>query len=182
MSQEQQNKHQELDENEELTTDEATENQNQKNKVLKEPSIQEQLEEEKNKYVRLYAEFDNFKKRSLKEREEQRFLANQSLMETLLPVLDDFERAIKELKKEEEENMLKGIELIQQKLVESLEKKGLKKLEVENGNEFDAELHEAVTQVDSPSEEMKGKIIDIIETGYQLGERVIRYPKVVVGK
>lgn len=181
MSQEHQNEHQDFEENEKL--DEVNQRDEDENKeTLVKPNIQEQLEEEKNKYLRLYAEFDNFKKRSIKEREEQRLLANQSLLETLLPVLDDFERAIKELKKEEEQNTLKGIELIQQKLIETLEKKGLKKIEVQSGNEFDAELHEAVTQINSPSEDMKGKIIDIIETGYQLGERVIRYPKVVVGK
>lgn len=181
MSQEHQNEHPDFEENEKL--DEVNQRDEDENKeTLVKPNIQEQLEEEKNKYLRLYAEFDNFKKRSIKEREEQRLLANQSLLETLLPVLDDFERAIKELKKEEEQNTLKGIELIQQKLIETLEKKGLKKIEVQSGNEFDAELHEAVTQINSPSEDMKGKIIDIIETGYQLGERVIRYPKVVVGK
>lgn len=182
MSQEHQNEHPDFEENEKLDEVNQRDEDENNNETLVKPNIQEQLEEEKNKYLRLYAEFDNFKKRSIKEREEQRLLANQSLLETLLPVLDDFERAIKELKKEEEQNTLKGIELIQQKLIETLEKKGLKKIEVQSGNEFDAELHEAVTQINSPSEDMKGKIIDIIETGYQLGERVIRYPKVVVGK
>jgi molecular chaperone GrpE len=100
----------------------------------------------------------------------------------LLPVLDDFDRASIEIEKDKDNEILKGIVLIKNKLYDSLKSKGLSLIEINKGDEFNADHHEAVTQIDSPEKNMKGKIIDIIEKGYKLGEKVIRYPKVVIGK
>lgn len=144
--------------------------------------IEEELNEEKNKYIRLYAEFENYKKRTRKEKEELVFLANEKLLLDLLPILDDFERAIKQMENTEQTGLLEGVLLIQNKLKETLAKKHLKAIEVNTGDTFDADLHEAITQIPTPSEDLKGKIMDVIETGYTLGEKTIRYPKVVVGQ
>jgi molecular chaperone GrpE len=105
-------------------------------------------------------------------------------MTVLLPVLDDFDRALNEIKKagEENNNLLKGIELINNKLRNSLAQKGLSVIDVNVGDIFDVELHEAITQIPAPSDDLKGKIIDILEQGYKLSEKVIRYPKVVIGQ
>ena len=102
-------------------------------------------------------------------------------MIALLPVLDDFDRAIKELDKTNDDN-LKGVELISNKLRETLKQKGLSGIGTQPGDTFNADLHEAITQIPAPSEDMKGKIIDIIEKGYALGDKIIRYPKVVIGQ
>lgn len=144
--------------------------------------LQEEVKAEKDKYLRLFAEFENFKKRSQKEKENYIFLANESLMLDLLPVLDDFERASKEIEKSGDENLVKGVSLIQNKLKETLGKKHLKAMEVNTGDAFNPDIHEAITQIPAPSEDLKGKIIDAVETGYTLGDKVIRYPKVVVGQ
>lgn len=153
-------------------------------KAIKEEenSLENELKEEKNKFIRLYAEFENFKKRTRKEREDLMFLANESLLLSLLPVLDDFERAMSQIEKSEDENLVEGVKLIQNKLKETLSKKHLKAVEVKAGDDFDADKHEAVTQIPAPSEDLKGKIVDVIETGYKLGDKIIRYPKVVVGQ
>lgn len=103
-------------------------------------------------------------------------------MTVLLPILDDFDRGLAEIKKAKDKELLKGMELINNKLKNSLTQKGLSQIAVEKGETFDVELHEAITQIPAPSEDMKGKIIDVIEQGYKLGEKIIRYPKVVVGQ
>ena len=103
-------------------------------------------------------------------------------MTSLLPVLDDFDRANQEIIKNKENELYKGVSLIQNKLFDTLKSKGLHEVEVSSGDSFNADDHEAVTQIPAPNDEMKGKIIDIIEKGYKLGEKVIRYPKVVIGK
>jgi len=100
----------------------------------------------------------------------------------MLPIMDDFDRAMNELNRAGDENLLKGIELIHNKLKETLKAKGLERMEVEKGSNFDSEIHEAITQVPAPSDDLKGKIVDVVEPGYKLGERIIRYPKVVTGK
>ena len=100
----------------------------------------------------------------------------------MLPVLDDFDRALKEIQKSEDENMLKGVELISNKLRRTLESKGLAPIAVKAGDKFDADIHEAVTQIPAPDKKLKGKVIDVVETGYTLGDKIIRYPKVVTGK
>ena len=140
------------------------------------------VQKEKEKFLRLFAEFENYKKRTTKERIELFSTASQELMTSLLPVLDDFDRANQEIIKNSDDEIYKGVSLIQNKLFDTLKSKGLKIVEVNKGDSFDADDHEAVTQIPAPSDDLKGKIIDVIEKGYKLGEKVIRYPKVIIGK
>lgn len=178
-----------MEENKELqeenlnTTEQETQQteENVAENVTKEPTTEELLAEEKDRYIRLYAEFENFKKRTLKEKMEFAQYANTEMMISMLAVLDDFERAIKEIAKNGNEADLKGIELIYQKFKNKLIEKGLKPLEVNAGDDFNVDFHEAITQIPAPTEELKGKIVDVIETGYQLHDRVIRFAKVVIG-
>ncbi len=149
--------------------------------VTEQPSEKDLLAEEKDRYIRLFAEFENYKKRTTKEKMEFFQYANQDLMISMLDVLDDFERALREISKNGNEADLKGVELIYQKLKNKLADKGLEPIEVNAGDSFDVDFHEAVTQIPAPSPELKGKIVDVIETGYQLHERVIRFAKVVTG-
>ena len=151
-------------------------------KKTDEISHEDQIKLEKDKFLRLFAEFENYKRRTAKERIELFSTASEEVMISLLPVLDDFDRASIEIEKDKENEILKGIILIKNKLYDSLKSKGLGLIEINKGDEFNADHHEAVTQIDSPDKNMKGKIIDIIEKGYKLGEKVIRYPKVVIGK
>ncbi|WP_297983203.1 nucleotide exchange factor GrpE [uncultured Chryseobacterium sp.] len=155
--------------------DEATEN------MAVQPSAEELLAEEKDRYIRLYAEFENFKKRSAKEKMEFFQYANQDMMVSMLGVLDDFERALKEIAKNGNPADLQGVELIYQKFKSKLVEKGLKPVEVKAGDDFDVNLHEAITQIPAPTEDLKGKIVDVIENGYQLHDKVIRFAKVVIG-
>jgi molecular chaperone GrpE len=140
------------------------------------------VKEEKDKYLRLFAEFENYKKRTSKERIELYKTANQEVITALIPILDDFNRANQQMEKESGSVDREGIHLIYNKFHEILKNNGLNITEAKIGDEFDAELHEAITQIPAPSEDEKGKIIDIVEIGYQLGDRIIRYPKVVVGQ
>jgi len=149
----------------------------------KEPSLEDQLQGEKDKFIRLFAEFENYKKRTTKERIDLFKTANQELMSSLLPVIDDFERAMSHMDGSDETKELRaGVDLIYQKFFKTLEQKGLSHIEVNNGDAFDAEIHEAITQIPAPSEDLKGKIIDCVEKGYKLGEKIIRFPKVVIGQ
>ena len=149
--------------------------------VTNEPTAEELLAEEKDRYIRLYAEFENYKKRTLREKMEFAQYANTEMMISMLAVLDDFERAIKEIAKNGSEADLKGVELIYQKFKNKLSEKGLKTLEVNTGDDFNVDFHEAITSIPAPSEDLKGKIVDVVETGYQLHDRVIRFAKVVTG-
>lgn len=144
-------------------------------------SPEELLAEEKDRYIRLYAEFENYKKRTTKEKMEFFQYANQEIMVSMLGVLDDFERALKEIAKNGNPADLQGVELIYQKFKNKLTEKGLKTMEVKAGDSFDVDFHEAITQIPAPSEDLKGKIVDVIETGYTLGDKVIRFAKVVTG-
>jgi len=144
--------------------------------------LEDQLKEEKDKFLRLFAEFENYKRRTAKERIELFSTASEEVMISLLPILDDFDRASVEIEKDLENETLKGVLLIKNKLFDSLKSKGLSLVDVKKGDEFNADDHEAVTQIPAPNKDMVGKIIDIIEKGYKLGEKVIRYPKVVIGK
>lgn len=145
--------------------------------------LKEELQKEKDKFLRLFAEFENYKRRTSKERLELFKTANQEVMTALLPVLDDFDRALNEIRKTtDDSDLLKGVELINNKFRETLNSKGLEPMNVEKGDIFDADLHEAITQIPAPSEDLKGKVVDVVERGYKLGERIIRYPKVVTGK
>ena len=144
--------------------------------------VDDSLKNEKEKYLRLFAEFENFKKRTAKERIELYKTANQEVISALIPVLDDFNRAYTEMNKKDGILDKEGIKLIYSKFNDVLKNNGLNKTEVKTGDLFDAEIHEAITQIPAQKEKDKGKIIDIVEVGYQLGEKIIRYPKVVVGK
>jgi len=140
------------------------------------------LDKEKDKFLRLFAEFENYKRRTSKERLELFKTANQEVMTAMLPVLDDFDRALNEIQKAKDKNLLKGVELIHNKFRETLKNKGLEAMEVRSGDSFDADMHEAITQVQAPSDKLKGKIVDVVERGYKLGDKIIRFPKVVTGK
>lgn len=147
-----------------------------------EDKLKEELSQEKDKFLRLFAEFENYKKRTAKERIDLYKTANSDVMQAMLPVMDDFDRAWIEIEKSNDENLIKGIELINNKLKTTLKEKGLEMVEVNAGDVFDADYHEAITQIPAPSADLKGKIIDVIEKGYKLGEKIIRYPKVVIGQ
>ena len=147
-----------------------------------EVNLEDQVKEEKDKFLRLFAEFENYKRRTAKERIELFSTASEEVMVSLLPILDDFDRASAEIEKDNDNEIFKGVLLIKNKLFDSLKSKGLAPIEVNKGDEFNADNHEAVTQIPAPSKDMQGKIIDVIEKGYRLGEKVIRYPKVVIGK
>ena len=147
-----------------------------------EVNIEDHVKEEKDKFLRLFAEFENYKRRTAKERIELFSTASEEVMVSLLPILDDFDRASAEIEKDNDNEIFKGVLLIKNKLFDSLKSKGLALIEVNKGDEFNADNHEAVTQIPAPTKDMEGKIIDVIEKGYKLGEKVIRYPKVVIGK
>ena len=157
-------------------TTEPVENQ------VEEINLEDQVKEEKEKFLRLFAEFENYKRRTAKERIELFSTASEEVMISLLPILDDFDRASAEIEKDKDNEIFKGVLLIKNKLFDSLKSKGLALIEVNKGDAFNADNHEAVTQIPAPTKEMEGKIIDVIEKGYKLGEKVIRYPKVVIGK
>jgi len=143
--------------------------------------LQEELTEANNKYLRLYAEFDNYKRRTSKERIEFLQTAGKEVIGDLLTVLDDFERALKAMEDAQDITAVKeGIELVYQKLKSILSKKGLKEME-SIGKEFNADFQEAITRIPAPSPELAGKVIDEVEKGYFLNDKVLRYAKVVVG-
>ena len=159
-----------------------------KSKASKKPTLKSQIEslelsvkDQKDKFLRLFAEFENYKKRTSKERLDLYKTASQELMTALLPIVDDLNRASKEFEKSKEKSLIEGMSLIKNKFSDILKSQGLILVEVNNGDDFDAEIHEAITQIPAENDKMKGKIIDIIESGYKLGEKIIRYPKVVVG-
>ncbi|MBQ0735648.1 nucleotide exchange factor GrpE [Aquimarina celericrescens] len=154
----------------------------EKEEIDVETQLKEELQKEKDKFLRLFAEFENYKKRTSKERVELFKTASQDVIQSMLPVLDDFDRASKEIEKSEDKDLIKGVELIHNKLKETLKSKGLTEVEVTAGDAFNADDHEAITQIPAPSEDLKGKIVDVIEKGYKLGDKVIRFPKVVTGQ
>ncbi|ANW95533.1 molecular chaperone GrpE [Wenyingzhuangia fucanilytica] len=156
--------------------------QEEKAEETKEPSAEELIQAEKDKYLRLFAEFENYKKRTSKERIELFKTAGKDIIVSLLPVVDDFDRGMIEINKSEDEELKKGVALIQDKLVKTLEQKGLTAVEVNQGDAFDADIQEAITQIPAPTEDLKGKVIDVIEKGYKLGDTIIRFPKVVIGQ
>ena len=154
--------------------------------IVEELSVEEQLTQdlakERDKHLRLFAEFENYKKRTSKERIDLFKTANQEVLQAILPVLDDFDRAIIEIRKSEDELLLKGVELIHDKLKSTLFSKGLEEVEMKAGDLFDADFAEAITQIPAPSPNLKGKIVDVLEKGYKLGDKIIRFPKVVIGQ
>jgi molecular chaperone GrpE len=144
--------------------------------------LEKQIGEMNDKYLRLSAEFDNYRRRTLKEKMELTKTAGESILTNILPVIDDFERAIGSMEQGLEENAVKdGVQLIYTKFKDFLNQNGIKEIEA-NGTEFDTDLHEALTKIPAPSEELKGKVVDVIQKGYVLNEKVIRFAKVVVGE
>jgi len=160
-------------------------NVNEEQNSIEELSVEEQLTQdlakEKDKFLRLFAEFENYKRRTTKERIELFKTANQEVLLAMLPVLDDFDRAIVEINKSDDELLAKGVELIHEKLKGTLVAKGLELVDVNAGDAFNADFAEAITQIPAPSDDMKGKIVDVLEKGYKLGDKIIRFPKVVIG-
>lgn len=159
---------------------ENTENESKEEQADPFKKLQDDLSEARDKYVRLYAEFDNHRRRTAKEKLEMIQSANERLIVELLPVIDDFERAEKALTNKDNKE-LEGFLLIQTKLRKIIEQYGVKPMETPIETAFDPDLHEAVTQIPAPNEKLKGKIVDTIEKGYILNEKVIRYAKVVIG-
>ncbi|CAM2739573.1 Protein GrpE [Flavobacterium psychrophilum] len=161
-----------------------SENANGEQLIIEELSVEEQLTKdlanEKDKFLRLFAEFENYKRRTTKERIELFKTANQEVLQAMLPVMDDFDRAIVEISKSDDENLIKGVELIHSKLKDTLFSKGLEIVEIKTGDAFDADFAEAITQIPA-GDKLKGKVVDVIEKGYKLGEKIIRFPKVVIG-
>jgi molecular chaperone GrpE len=149
--------------------------------ISREEQLSQDLASEKDKFLRLFAEFENYKRRTAKERIDLFKTANQDVLQAMLPVLDDFDRALAEIKKTDDNILIQGVELIQEKLKNTLNSKGLELVEVNIGDAFDADFAEAITQIPAPSPKMKGKIVDVIEKGYKLGDKIIRFPKVVIG-
>lgn len=168
------------------------ENQNTENEVIEneevnpseidiEAKYKEELSNEKDKFLRLFAEFENYKKRTIKERIDLIKTANQEVLLAMLPVLDDFDRAMDQISKSEDENLKTGVNLIQEKFKNTLLSKGLEQVSLQAGDDFNADFAEAITQIPAPSPDLKGKIVDVVEKGYKLGDKIIRFPKVVLG-
>jgi len=176
-----------LSQDETLTNEEGTDSISEPNEeeevefASREELLENELGKEKDKFLRLFAEFENYKKRTSKERIDLFRTAGQEVITALLPVMDDFERALKELSKSSEKDLFKGVELIANKFKETLKAKGLEEVKAKEGDSFDAEIHDAITQIPAPSKKLKGKIIDVVEKGYRLGDKILRHPKVVVG-
>ncbi len=161
----------------------VSENQEvQQPELTVEEQLTEDLAKEKDKHLRLFAEFENYKRRTAKERIDLFKTANQEVLQAMLPVMDDFDRAMTQIVKSEDEAIVKGVELIHEKLKNTLVSKGLEEVEVRIGDVFNADFAEAITQIPAPSDDLKGKIVDVLEKGYKLGDKIIRFPKVVIGQ
>jgi molecular chaperone GrpE len=167
---------------EENTINEATPEVEAAEELTVEQKLEEELAKEKDKFLRLFAEFENYKKRTSKERIDLFRTANQEVLQAMLPVLDDFDRAMIQIAKSDDEVLLKGVQLIHEKLKSTLVSKGLEEVEIKKGDSFDADFAEAITQIPAPSDDLKGKIVDVIEKGYKLGDKIIRFPKVILGQ
>lgn len=176
--------------NEEVINDTSANDTDKEETLLtEEEKLQKELEEANNKvadlndkYLRQVAEFDNYRKRTMKEKAELIKNGGERTIESILPVLDDFERALENLAKDESaKDILTGIELIYNKFVAALKQNGLQKIETDD-KEFDTDFHEAIAMVPAPTEELKGKVLDCVQTGYMLNDKVIRHAKVAVGE
>jgi len=150
--------------------------------VLERELFKKKIVEQRNKNLRDFLDFENYKKRIQKEKFELVKLANQEVIVELIPVLDDFERCLLEIKKDNNVNIIIGIKLIYEKFFSVLKKKGIKQLKTKKGDHFNTDIHEALSQITATSNDLKEKIIDIVEVGYLLYDKVIRHAKVIVGK
>ena len=181
-------KHNKEQDNEELqdtavnTEEQQVQDNEEEQDVEAQGGADAELAEMKDKYIRLMAEFENFRRRTAKERIDLSKTATQDLMGDLLPVLDDMERARQSIESAKStEAIVEGLELVFHKLKNVTQQKGLKVIDIKAGDDFDSDLHEAVTQIPAPSEDLKGKIVDVIEKGYTLNDKVIRFAKVIIG-
>ncbi len=168
---------------EEMESKEQTDTSDlQEDTLSEEDKLKSEIRELKDKYLRLYSEFENYRKRTSKERLELIKTASEDVIKEIIPVMDDFERAYRASENEENSQKVRdGNQLIFKKLEKILEYKGLQEMEDLVGKPFDADMQEAITQIPAPNEEMKGKVIDVVEKGYKLGDKVVRYAKVVIG-
>lgn len=166
--------------NEQEANEETQENQESKTEE-KEQTPEDKIQELEDRYLRLFSEFENFRKRTAKEKVDLFAGAKADTFKILLPVLDNFDRALKSVGEASDvESIKEGINLIHGQILNSLNGQGLKEMEVQ-GEEFNAEEHEAITNIPAPSEDLKGKVVDVVEKGYKLNDKIIRFPKVVVG-
>jgi molecular chaperone GrpE len=171
-----------MNEQENIQEENFEQGQTQDTEASVEETLKNQLEEANDKYARLFAEFDNYKKRTSKERIELIQTAGQGVISKLLPVLDDFDRALAAMATTQDVESLKtGVDLVNSKLRKLLELEGLKEMEV-MGKDFDSDYQEAITAIPAPSDDMKNKVIDVVEKGYVLNDKVIRFAKVVIGQ
>lgn len=171
---------------EELNNEEILENtetpQEEITEEKSEPTWEEKYTELNDKYIRIHAEFDNYRKRTNKEKLDIISTANAGLLKDLLPIIDDFERAIQNNEKAEDiDGVKEGFKLISNKFMSILQSKGLKRMEAD-GETFDSEIHEAIANIPAPKKKLKGKVVEAVEKGYYLNDKVIRYAKVVVGQ
>lgn len=154
----------------------------QKEEAKKEPTAEEKLAELQDRYLRLSAEYDNFRKRTLKEKIDLQKSANENLLEALLPVADDFDRAMQSVDEATDiEAVKEGMKLISGKFIGFLNQQGIKEIE-SNNKAFDTDLHEAITKIPAPSKKLKGKVVDVVQKGYFLNDKVLRFSKVVIGE
>ena len=157
-------------------------NNNSDSKGIDAPSLEEKLAETQDKYIRLSAEFDNYRKRTLKEKMELTKTAGESLLTNILPVMDDFERALQVMESATDcKSMKDGIDLIYSKFQEFLKVNGVKEIKALN-QVFNSDIHEALTKIPAPDKKHKGKVVDVIQKGYYLNDKIIRYSKVVIGE
>ncbi len=173
-----------VSENEELknvSENEAVEEETEEVVIDEAEKLTADLAESKDKYLRLYSEFDNYRRRTAKEKLDLMQTAGERIIVELIPIIDDFERAIKSADSKDEAAMLEGLNLISQKFEKTMQNQGLKQMETPVGTGFDPDIHEAITQIPAPKKKLQGKIVDTIEKGYYLGEKVIRFAKVVTG-
>jgi molecular chaperone GrpE len=166
---------------EETVSEEQETEVSEKEEISVEEKLKQELQASEDKYLRLYSEFENFRKRTQKEKADLISASKGDTFKLILPILDDFDRALKSINDAQDvESLKEGVDLIHSKMVSTLKNSGLEEMQVLE-QEFDAELHEAITNIPAPSEELKGKVLDVVEKGYKLNERIIRFPKVVVG-
>lgn len=163
-----------------LQSEEPVTNEKKTKPIDQLTKLQDELAEAKDKYVRLYAEFDNHRRRSAKEKLDMIQSANEQLLKSLLSVVDDFDRAEKSFKDKSDKES-EGFFLIQNKFKKILDQYNVKPMEIAQGSVFNPDLHEAITQIPAPDEKLKGKVVDVVEKGYLLNEKVIRFAKVVTG-
>jgi molecular chaperone GrpE len=168
--------------NPEITPEQSAQGENLTEESRELENLQKELQEQKEKYIRLYADFDNFKRRSAKERVELIQTAGREVIQSMLEVMDDCDRAEKQMQKSDDlQQIREGIQLVFTKFRNTLQSKGLKEMK-SIGEEFNPDVHEAITEIPVPDENMKGKVVDEVEKGYMLNDKIIRFSKVVVGK